>query len=256
MNCNGFEAVIGDLTRGLLMEASLRDEALAHAAECQRCQMRLADERELTAGFRKLAAVWTAESSVDVEAALLVAFKKNRAELAVVGASPPRIRRWIYAAVGVAALVVIVLMLSMTGSRTHGSLESRKVESAATAPPAVSPQELSPKPNPPVLAEPRLIAGRATGVRAGGVNQSLVRPRRSPAHDESAPDAEIATEFFPLNRGGIGQLDSAQVVRVELPRSAMMSFGLPINMDRADERIKADVVVGNDGLAKAIRFVR
>jgi hypothetical protein len=29
-----------------------------------------------------------------------------------------------------------------------------------------------------------------------------------------------------------------------------------MNMDRADERIKADVVVGNDGLARAIRFVR
>ena len=33
-------------------------------------------------------------------------------------------------------------------------------------------------------------------------------------------------------------------------------FGLPMNMDRANERIKADVVVGNDGLARAIRFVR
>jgi hypothetical protein len=29
-----------------------------------------------------------------------------------------------------------------------------------------------------------------------------------------------------------------------------------MNMERADERIKADVIVGNDGLARAIRFVR
>ena len=45
-------------------------------------------------------------------------------------------------------------------------------------------------------------------------------------------------------------------MRVELPRSALMSFGLPMNMERAGERIKADVVVGEDGLARAIRFVR
>jgi hypothetical protein len=31
---------------------------------------------------------------------------------------------------------------------------------------------------------------------------------------------------------------------------------LPMDMERAAERIKADVVVGNDGLARAIRFVR
>ena len=49
--------------------------------------------------------------------------------------------------------------------------------------------------------------------------------------------------------------DGGQLVRVELPRSALARFGLPMNMDRADERIKADVLVGADGLARAIRFV-
>jgi hypothetical protein len=46
------------------------------------------------------------------------------------------------------------------------------------------------------------------------------------------------------------------VLRVELPRSSLASFGLPVNLERAGERIKADVVVGNDGMARAIRFVR
>jgi hypothetical protein len=46
------------------------------------------------------------------------------------------------------------------------------------------------------------------------------------------------------------------MVRVELPRSAMASFGLPVNMDRANENVKADVLMGVDGLAHAIRFVR
>jgi hypothetical protein len=74
---------------------------------------------------------------------------------------------------------------------------------------------------------------------------------------ESNSEVEIATDFFPLvNRESLAEMDSGQVMRVELPRTALMSFGLPMNMDRAGERIKADVVVGNDGLARAIRFVR
>jgi len=46
------------------------------------------------------------------------------------------------------------------------------------------------------------------------------------------------------------------MVRVELPHSALATFGLPVNMDRANERVKADVLFGVDGLAHAIRFVR
>jgi hypothetical protein len=77
------------------------------------------------------------------------------------------------------------------------------------------------------------------------------------AANRSASDAEIATDFIPLlNRETLAQMDGGQVMRVELPRSALMSFGLPMDMERAAERVKADVVVGNDGLARAIRFVR
>jgi hypothetical protein len=46
------------------------------------------------------------------------------------------------------------------------------------------------------------------------------------------------------------------MVRVELPRSAMVSFGLPVHMDRVNEKVKADVLLGVDGLAQAIRFVQ
>jgi hypothetical protein len=82
---------------------------------------------------------------------------------------------------------------------------------------------------------------------------------KPPANDlnAGAAGAEIATEFIPLmNRDALAQMDGGQIMRVELPRSALMSFGLPMDMERATERIKADVVVGNDGLARAIRFVR
>ena len=50
--------------------------------------------------------------------------------------------------------------------------------------------------------------------------------------------------------------DGGQIVRVELPRTTLASFGLPVNMDRYNEKVKADVLLGVDGMAHAIRFVQ
>jgi len=102
---------------------------------------------------------------------------------------------------------------------------------------------------------PKLAAPK-TGARQ---NQQRGVVAQKALQDETDNNAttEIATDFIPLtNRESLAQMDGGQVMRVELPRSALMSFGLPMDMERASERIKADVVVGNDGLARAIRFVR
>jgi hypothetical protein len=41
-----------------------------------------------------------------------------------------------------------------------------------------------------------------------------------------------------------------------LPPSALIAVGLPAPVERTDSRVKADVVVGDDGVARAVRFVR
>jgi hypothetical protein len=68
---------------------------------------------------------------------------------------------------------------------------------------------------------------------------------------------EVATDFLPVGYTSPMNLqDGGQVMRVELPRSALAGFGLPVNMNRVNERVKADVLVGRDGQARAIRFVQ
>ena len=84
--------------------------------------------------------------------------------------------------------------------------------------------------------------------RHSGVRQALTPAINQPK--------EIATDFISLTYGAPEVGADAQLVRMELPRSAMASFGLPVNMDRADQRVKADVLLGADGLARAIRFVQ
>jgi hypothetical protein len=68
---------------------------------------------------------------------------------------------------------------------------------------------------------------------------------------------EIATDFIPLSyMSTAGLQDGGQIVRVQLPRSALANFGFPVNMDRYNEKVKADVLFGVDGTARAIRFVQ
>ncbi|HXA51609.1 MAG TPA: hypothetical protein VNV86_14930 [Candidatus Acidoferrum sp.] len=72
----------------------------------------------------------------------------------------------------------------------------------------------------------------------------------------TATDTAAEEGYLPLP--GAAQLvpsDDVSVVHVELPRSAMMQVGIEVNPERAGETVRADVMVGSDGLARAVRFV-
>lgn len=261
MSCHDFEAVAGDLAGGHLMDAAQRENALAHAASCACCASRLADERALADGLRFVAKTANENAPARVEAALLAAFRHQRAASpASVPARTAR-QRWLYAAASVAAAVLIVTLLALVASRTRDSQQPGP-QKAANPSPAVSDEPRPSSPQPQALPSPekRDVAVQATDQRRrpGDRIRSVGRSRRPlEGLNQSASDADIATDFIPLmNRETLAQMDGGQVMRVELPRSALMSFGLPMDMERATERIKADVVVGNDGLARAIRFVR
>ena len=267
MNCHDMNGIVDDLARDQMMEASLREQALAHAESCACCAMRLEDERSLTAGLRGVAVATAAEQAPPlVERALLTAFREQHTAkpAPVFEVARYSARRWAYVAVGAAAVAVIVMLLWLGGSRSK-VLQPAVPQKAAGADRLVPPTHE----NRPAVPEPALSPGtdgtklavdrrpaRVKGVpRRMGTASRSIRAVNKPA--ESNSEAEIATDFIPLmNRESLAQLDGAQVMRVELPRSALMSYGLPMNMERADERIKADVLVGNDGLARAIRFVR
>jgi hypothetical protein len=65
---------------------------------------------------------------------------------------------------------------------------------------------------------------------------------------------EIVTEFFPL-LDVAPPFEGGQLLRVTVPASTMREVGLPVNEDRLGDRVYADVLVGQEGLARAIRFV-
>jgi hypothetical protein len=68
---------------------------------------------------------------------------------------------------------------------------------------------------------------------------------------------DLANEFLPLAYSTV-PITHARVVRIEVPRTAPELFGIdPASLVNAPHNtVIADVVVGEDGLARAVRFVR
>jgi hypothetical protein len=85
--------------------------------------------------------------------------------------------------------------------------------------------------------------------------RALQAPADVPAEDPVIT-RELVTEFFPLRYSNV-PARGGYVVRMQVPRTAMASFGAtaPAGISN-DPNILADVVVGDDGLARAVRFVQ
>jgi len=71
--------------------------------------------------------------------------------------------------------------------------------------------------------------------------------------DDSA-DADSGFILLP-NMERIGPNEDVNLVRVELPRSSMIAVGYAVSAERASEPVVAEVMLGADGLAHAVRFL-
>lgn len=252
MNCQRFEDVVSDIARQQVIDADARAAALRHSDGCEPCAVRLEDELTISLRLRGLAEGMESDGAPErVEQRLLVAFDKftqKRLPATVVSAQYYRPQ---YVIGAMAAALLIVFGVFAIHSFVAATKESSAPLMAITSWPASTGIAIPLRP-PIVLQQPGRPATpeRKSSVRRGN-GASAKASSANPAN------TEIATDFIPVTYGGAANLaDGGRMVRVELPRSAMASFGLPVNMDRANEKVKADVLMGVDGLAHAIRFVR
>ncbi|HEV2448544.1 MAG TPA: hypothetical protein VGS58_21575 [Candidatus Sulfopaludibacter sp.] len=181
-----------------------------HAAECEACAGKLADQRALAAGLRTAVGQWRElEAPARVEAGLIAAFRSQRAR----HSRPQRVWLPVLTWASAAALLIVLAMLT---------IRSRE---------PIAPPRAEPAPRPAVQ-----LAAMAA--------------------DWTGDDDAAQGDFIPLpNAGQAGDSDDLNVVRVEVPRSAMLAAGLRVSADRASELVEADVMLGSDGIARAVRFV-
>lgn len=85
-------------------------------------------------------------------------------------------------------------------------------------------------------------------------------PRKSSRREASSPSREAGsneerlTDFIALSYAE--ESESGQIVRVKVPSAMMVTLGVVSEVRNSTELVSADVVVGDDGLARAIRFVK
>lgn len=65
---------------------------------------------------------------------------------------------------------------------------------------------------------------------------------------------EVVTEFFPLMEAP-PPFERGRLLRVMVPASTLRTVGLPVNPERWSQQIPADLLVGEEGMPRAIRFV-
>ncbi|HZF39376.1 MAG TPA: hypothetical protein VE715_11155 [Blastocatellia bacterium] len=265
MNCSDFETIIIEMARDRLMDASARERGLDHIRRCASCAALLGAERALSCDLRELSAEGAAEEIPDrIETALLAAFRQQSAAPAPATISAIRNRR---RSLAVAALALLTFGLPLAGlavwmapSATPESPERSSVDGGVASTPAVAPTpektpEKSSPPSPPIVAERQ--SGRS--ILSSRSEKRRKRLAAAPHNHRPANDIaqrEFVTQFFPVMQGGeLIPLDGGRIVRVRMPRSNLIPLGIPFNQERVNETIKADVLLSNDGLARAIRLV-
>ena len=188
-------------------------------------------------------------SPAAIEANLLEAFRARQVVVPI-AKRQSRSHYWLAAVAAMLLIAISVFVFRWT---------SRPVEEPRQA----SRQE-EPQRKPQVVESPAPQLAHDVAAPEDDVLVSHPKPRRNraasfrrPAQVANHVTNEIATDFIPLSyMSTAGLQDGGQIVRVQLPRSALANFGLPVNMDRYNEKVKADVLVGVDGTARAIRFVQ
>ena len=261
MNCQRFEQLVSELARGQMMEADLRSEALAHSDDCEHCLARLRDEEKLTRGLQLLAAeMETLAAPAEMELKLRKAFR-TRHIAAPVAVNSSRSRYWL---VAVAAMLLVALSVAAMWWRSEAPRQAIAEKSTPkpvdtpVGPTGPAPREVS-TPTDPTPKEAEYRAVNETPKRqAPKIPRRNTGTRRPEAQLANHATNEIATDFMPLG-GDVNTVvlqDGGQIIRVRLRRSELLRFGFPVNMERYNENVKADVLVGVDGLARAIRFVQ
>ncbi|MGH9327360.1 MAG: anti-sigma factor family protein [Terriglobia bacterium] len=221
MTCETFDNIVDDLARGGFCDEEAA--GLEHVKTCPACARRLAEAQTLTLALQQVSGTWEPkEAPPELEKSLRIRFRQRRN----LTRWQRRKRQW---AMGtIAAGILLVIGLSIWFARPSAA---RRYSSPAMEgphePAKPSPSRAVPPlaPSAPVEAENRQPAG--------------------------------TSDFLPLpDAEGAPPATEEQVVRITLPASALQEIGFPVSGQPTSRYVTADILIGEDGIARAIRIVQ
>lgn len=224
MTCAEFDIIVHDVARPDALDKPAAVIAKFHARTCERCATRLAQAQVLASALETVA-----QDSADLgaparlEPVLVSAFREHRRSLERKQHRQRRTRlRWVEWSALAAAAAVLLAIGAWNFSR---------------------PRVSGMKTNPSVVTSP------ATS-DANGASQQAAPVETTTLEDPSS-------DFVPVPYGeSLSSDDSGLVVRVSMTRSALGSLGYPVDEVHAGDVVQADLLVGEDGLPRAVRLVQ
>ncbi len=241
MTCVEFDEAVHEVVRLELLDVTLREQVLDHAARCGKCAQWLGQAKALAVATEAVAGTaHLQQTPARVEVALLASFRQRHHRAVV-----RRTLEW--CAAGALAILLSVVWISSIRPKTEPSSVPKRDISSGSGP---------------------LQAAGPAGSAAGGGNLSAItavpsaqRPQtvlveNSPEAETPAP-SDIAGDFVPVPYAeAIAPNDAGMVVRVQLTRASLADLGYPVDAVHSAEWIRADVLVGQDGWPRAVRLLQ
>jgi len=215
------------------------------------------NKQELDA-IGKMLVMSDARRAVDIDAIVTnpQLFASVRSRIAAVE-TPEPVDRWFVftgfrvAAFGAAAAVLLLVVgafsLLDTG-RGVVAVDTIQIppQVADVARPVFPPQEVKAS---------KLSAGRANKV---DIKREKAIPVRSNIRTSPQIELEPNAEFLAVAYTGDPHETAAggRIIRVDMKRSSLYALGIDLPLENGDDRVKADLLVGADGVTRGVRIVQ
>lgn len=229
MTCREFDKVVHEFVRMELLDVSLREAALEHAAHCELCSERMADAATLAEVSEMMGkSAREAQAPSRLEMWLLAAYRNHHRRV-----SWRRTLEW--ASLGAAAAVLLVFLWTVGGrSKVQPSPAPKRDVSSQSRTPMDAKAAVTPKQQDETAA---VEDAAAMGAPAGGTY--------------------AASDFVPVPfTGAITPDDPGMIVRVQLTRASLAQLGYPVAETPDEDLILADVLVGEDGWPRGVKLIQ
>jgi hypothetical protein len=109
--------------------------------------------------------------------------------------------------------------------------------------------------HPPKPMFSKLPSGRVFSSRTKAPNLNI---KRSEPRSKTPPAQPLPLgEFYALSYGDDleEKTSGGRIIRVDMPRSSLFAMGMNIPLENGSEVVKTDLLIGSDGVARAVRIV-
>ena len=244
MNCHELRDALVDHARGALNGVGSRAAIESHLEHCHACATEFARQRALTEGLRAVARASAHEAApAAFEDRLMSAFaSRHSAQQPSAPAIGRRLSPWLAAAASIA----------IVGGVSYAVMNRVKTEGTG----GTETEEVRLKPD-------TTVASDGVQVKPEGTEEVRLKPDATKANrvrragSTTVPRPGLRMDDFVALPGAVGlpTFESGRIVRIDLPVSSLPAYGVELVPDAARSEVQADVLVGQDGQARAIRLV-